>query len=468
MVTSLLDLPDEALRLILQALGSDAFEMPSEARSLAICCRRLDSIYRASARTLRLAKSASASDCARLWDRFPLLVVLDLNFDRIPDLMWRDFPSSGRYRRVNIWPWCGRPGAFPNGLVRNGLKSIRLSSGEMHVRELQEMLDNATGLEELSLIDFTLYLGLQHDEYSDETCTFSLERHGGSLKKLELSGVGIKPFPWALDERVPQWYEYQGPDFDLRWLQLSSMSALEHLEFSLFAPRGYEICELATLPGLQYLDLYDMKIEDEFVEDIIPSLPRLRSVKFAYCRNLGPRVLQFLPSHLTLLDVSSTHILSQDESLGLESSPHSLWTRNGTRSVSTLVAEELDDIGFDFFMHLFDGASIAHLSLDGSNCLEDGALVNLLSNAPCLLTLSVAGQYGLNDGMLSPISRMASLRELCLRSTDITDDYLALLASGLCQKSLRLIDLRRCRGLEDKTGARRFLSERFASCNILL
>lgn len=194
----LLDLPDEALRLIILALchdvlrdhrDEDGLARPHRRRgptfcnfkpidappapNLSSCSRRLNYLYRTSIRTLDLRAIYSASECERLLDRFPNVVSLDLH-----------------WQPCGQWAW----------LVRTGIKSVRINRCGMHVRELQEILKKITGLEELELRNCDV--GLDHElaYYTDEMCTVALERHAGSLKKLVLSDTALQtaliPTPW--------------------------------------------------------------------------------------------------------------------------------------------------------------------------------------------------------------------------------------------------------------------------------
>lgn len=181
MAISLLDLPDEALRVILLSLGSDVLTdsdrkyfsggsiankrtTPNKAQCLANCCRRLDAIYRTSVCTLTLYKSYSVSTCARLWDRFPQIATLHIDFTYVPGFALSDF-SAPPYPA----PWRSEHAAFPNGLVRNGVKEIRLHSGIMQVRELHEMVENCTGLEELCLRSCRVLLEREHAGFTDQS-----------------------------------------------------------------------------------------------------------------------------------------------------------------------------------------------------------------------------------------------------------------------------------------------------------
>lgn len=303
MVASLLDLPYAAILLIFLALGRDVLRDTIGARgphmsyamSLARCSSRLDAIYRTSVSTLYSYRAHLPSDCARLCARFPLISDIDISFRDVPGFAPSDFPPSA----IPL-PWNSEPGAFPNGLVQNGVKSIQLSRGAVHVRELQAMLENCTALEELILTRFLVQLdGRDAATSSDEIRSFSLERHAGSLKKLTFGNVNVCRAHSDRHEVV-----------DLRWLHLHTMSSLLHLDFDLARPSGYAISELPLLPSLECLVLtYVLDLTDKDVGAIIPSIPRLLSMDLRGYVRLTYRVLELLPSSLDSLEISLNHCL---------------------------------------------------------------------------------------------------------------------------------------------------------------
>lgn len=220
---------------------------------------------------------------------------------------------------------------------------------------------------------------------------------------------------------------------------------------------------------LELLGLRSMSVEDMDIAAILPSLPRLRSLNLRRCRNLTYRILRFLPSHLDLLDVSMTAILNPLPFGAEEMDPSSpsLSEQQGTREVKSLVAEALTHPRFGHFLRLIDGASVRHLSLVRSKLDVTADFLHFLANAPCLRKLELECVQGLDEKVFSSISHAASLRELDVRGTNTTDRSLALLASGPCRKSLRLINLTWRRGIENRAGVHRLFVEHFDRCEVV-
>lgn len=350
----------------------------------------------------------------------------------------------------------------------------------MHICMLREMIGNCTAMEELFLICFKLHLEREDDAYIDEDRNFGLERHAGSLKRITISESTVQHAP------PPSGGGGAKMEVDLRWLHLPVMSALEGLELCGISPRGYALSELPTLPSLKCLALVQMDIDDAGVQALIPSLPGLHSVKFSSCGNLTYRVLQFLPAHLDILDVSFTKILTP--SAGVEE-PDFLVSRHGVRagkgSVKRLVVEgmavgagifvelqDVDPLRFEAFLECYDAATIFHYYLTDSILHDSDGLVYFLSKATGLQKLDLSRvtvldkERVLDRDIFSSVSKLASLRELNLDSTSVTHECLAILAEGPCRKSLRKINLRGCLGIEDRAGVRRLFSDLFDNCDV--
>lgn len=256
-----------------------------------------------------------------------------------------------------------------------------------------------------------------------------------------------------------------------------------HLEFYNIDPRGRAISDLSAcraLPSLEHLSMIDMSIEDEDVEAIIPSLPRLRSLNVSACRFLTCRVLDMLPASLDLLDVMSTAILAPPPDTGaMDYSRRSSSARKGMRTVKSLVAVHAQQVNnslpasacFDRFLNLFDETSILLLNLSNSP-LNSNDFICFISNTPHLIKLGLRHiDAGLDENAFNAISQLASLQELDLDSAVIDDDCLSILANGPCRKSLRRIDLTDSTlpaRIVDIAGTRRLFSERFDRCNIIL
>lgn len=270
MSLSLLDLPDEALLLIFLALGSDTISLRSAysarkgiespehrnegtTRGLASCSRRLYSIHGKSVASLNIRRECIAADCARRWDRFPLVANLFIQFERPSYAKSNLFPQAsepgfgsddseadtGAKTSIPV-TWPGKPGAFPNCLARNGIKRVRLFRGAIYVRELHEMMKNSPDLEELELRDMFVRLERETLSYTDDMCTSSLERNTGSLTKLVLSSAVVAGSTAGADRKL----------LDLRWFDLASMSSLSQLELYQVTLNSYALSELARITTL--------------------------------------------------------------------------------------------------------------------------------------------------------------------------------------------------------------------------
>lgn len=480
MSSSLLYLPDEALRHIFLSLGSDtpsdrlfigsrALSVRRRAyRNLAACNRRLNTIYRNTVTRLTLTKRYTASDCARLWERFPRIAELRFNLSDVPGFMDVDFTSA-----ADPGPWCGTPQAYPTGLVRDGVKAIVLGHGpgvaSIHVRELQAMMENCCGLETLSFKNVGVHLDRESAEYTDDACSFSLERHARTLWKLEFIQGSLRSLPAN---------DLANRDVDLRWLKLPSLSALRHLALSGLRPAGGSFSQLAALANLDTLSLRNMFVEDEWLKAVLPSLPQLRTVMLVSCPLLTSAVLLSLPLDLDLLDVSGSGILASG------SSRYSCRARMGT--VKALVAEDIpyrEQEGdasscmlFEPFLSLFSGASISQLDLNADHH-PSRDLPHLLSSTPNLLTLRLApSQYEFahrrtDIAVYSAISQLSRLRNLDMdipTMAQISIDGLVSLASGPSRHSLRRIRLSFENSVGDIVAAnlRRIVSKRFDECVI--
>lgn len=460
MVLSFLSLHDEALRHIFLALGSDTIvlALPNEdtlledschdrsfgsgadsrkrtgadALSLASCSKRLNTIYRASVRTLSLRRTYSGDECARLWSRFPGVNALD--FDLRDDDQGFSFHVYREDDPAVVWR--GTPAVYPTGLVRNGIKSITLQYGGMHVLEMQAMLQNCNGLKALELLFSGVAFDRDAAEYTDEMCSFGLERHAATLEKLTFFHSCIRTPPLA---------EFSN-SVDLRWLNLSRLSKLKDLAIADVMPTGDTFYQVAALTNLASLSLSDLKIDDIAVEAFFPSLPQLRSLNLDSCRKLTYRVLQWLPPQLDRLDISNTKILRKALT-PLSTAAH------GTKSVKTLVAIDEVNPRFGHFFLNYTGQSIESLALGSSTLKSSNDLHHILSMTPNLLKLCLCQIKGLNESIFIIISQLARLRELILRETDTSDQGLVLMANGPCSQSLRRLDLVSCPLIEDTEGA---------------
>lgn len=476
MVLNLLDLSDEDISFVFLALGSATLrdcepairrfdpEETSAIRSLASCCRRLDTIYRSTVRSLRLSNTYSELDCTRLLSRYPHIAALKVSLCCLPGYRRCDFPvqASRETRRDSLAP-------YPSMLIHNRIKSITLQcwsyESGVSVRELRAMLEKNSCLEELVLDRVTVYVDRRLSEYSDEDRTLCLERHAATLQKLVVTLCSIVfPSSSAADDDV-NGLNMERANVDLRWFRLSSLTALCCLKLDAISPQqGSFIQYLAPLVNLEDLSLEDSEIGDEEMQLILSSLPLLCSVDVSNCRNLSYRVMAYLPSHLTFLDVSRTRIL---DSGGVF---YSTQGRKEKKTVSTLRANYLhtDNANFGLFLKFYSGASISNFEMGyGSECCSED-LINFLFSTPNIrkLDLSYAfGQQSVDLNVFNSISKLTALRELTLSEFETLLEALPLIAYGPCRRSLRLINFRNYI-LHDCETIRQRVLELFDRCDV--
>lgn len=467
----LLSLPDEALSPIFLAVGSgtvydrapcseDDLETLRARLSLAACCKRLNSIYRSTVRILILEKDYDESTCARLWKLFPLVTDLRLT-------TWQSGMPTFRF-------WMD--------MVRNGIKSVVLERVSWHVLDLQALLESFTGLETLELRLFDVHLDPESADYSDEQCSFSLERHAPTLRKLTIfrSYICVDP----PDDDYHSW----DPAVDFRWLKLSNLSVLSHLELSNLKPSEGTFFLLATLFQLHSLALLSVEIEDEHLTAILPSLSQLRTVKLRFCEQLTYRVLQFLPLDLDCLDVFGSGIVGFEEVWdrprgppecieGVECAQLLPRVRKRTGSVKLLYTSTMADRNCMLFLRMYAGKGIMALAFTTT----DGSyldLVYLLSRTPNLVRLRISVGKQVDEDfdrpftmcidVYSALSQLSRLRYLSLRDIGLSPsaEELAVLANGPCRHSLLGIHLsgRHMTEATDLTNFCRLVSQRYDRC----
>lgn len=448
-----MSLQDDTLRHLFLALGGVSLRDSGprfehqDARNLGNCNMRLHALYRNSIRKLLLGKSYSESECTRIWQRFPGITSIHFDLCSIPGYRNDDFASGAR----------PPGGVLGTGLVRTGVKSISFGNSCVPVRELRAMMESFTGLESFEFVSGGVYLDRDSSDYTDERCSFSLERHAATLESLNfvsssLSILGAgEQFPnGALDE--------DDNEVDLRWLQLSNLVALDCLKLSSITVAGNSFSHLSTPSRITSLSLTRLPISDEDMVAILSSQPQLRSIALRGCLELSDRILLSLPTHLDSLDITASRILKPSHFELLErGSKASKVVKNlslgGALSPFTFV--ETEELCTDFFFRVVDGRSIIQLDLSSSRLDSPDNVVALLSESPNIVTLKL----GLIGDMVSvsiycAISQLSKLCDLDLyrtRASVLDSTTLDLLAGGPCKHSLRLIILSLRRALTMQT-----------------
>lgn len=247
-------------------------------------------------------------------------------------------------------------------------------------------------------------------------------------------------------------------------------------------PSSIAFSQLSALANLQSLSLCDLSIEDTVIKAVLPSMPQLRSLRLVGCQYLTYRIIQSLPHHLDLLDVSDTPILgiayaACEEEFAGHSSTELEGTRTndwGTRCIERLIARNLSRTGsvqyamggpaFDRFLEIYNGSSLRDISISVSGQRVSNDLVRILAETPNLLKLDLGSVRGLDQDAYNSISQLASLGDLNLFDTSVSDECLIGIAKGPLRHSLRHINLRWCRRIHDIEGVRRLFSESFTDC----
>lgn len=153
------------------------------------------------------------------------------------------------------------------GLVRSRVKAIKLLGFDLHVCELQAMLENFTGLQTLELSDVCLYATALGHGLTGPTgaSIFSLERHFETLERLSLNSIS------ATDEE-------QDVPIEARWFDLTGLSVLKSLQLKSCRLGRSAFSQLSALKNLRALTMYDVEVDDRAIEALLPTLPFLRSL----------------------------------------------------------------------------------------------------------------------------------------------------------------------------------------------
>lgn len=371
----LLSLPDQALSLIFLALGSDCLtegdmRASADARSMASCCTRLNSIYRSSVETISLEKSYPPFVCGRVLLRYPHITTLELYLWRVPG-----FEMSNYTARGGPMPCSEAPMAFPLCLITEKVNSLLLRTGAVSVHMLQATLEKCTQLQTLNLMCHVFHDRAREDN-TDELCTFSLEGHASSLKCLVVID--------SMAEHINS--------IDLRWLALSSLSALTDVRIYHVKWHSGAFRRLASAKCLEFLYLFDVGVCDEDLEAVLPFLPQLHSVSLVRCKNLSGRILASLPQDLELLSISETRILNYFADAAAST------IFDGTRTLKKLVARRLEAPSFERFLDFFAGPSIESLDLYFCHFQTTNDLMYLLERTSSLEELTLRFASGIGDG----------------------------------------------------------------------
>lgn len=390
-----------------------------------------------------------------MWERFPEVAALDF---QLGGTKFAHPHFGGKNLQIQ---WLGTPAAYPTGFVRSSVKEISIEVGGMHVRELQEMIKSCTSLERLEMKCLALYLDREHITYPDDLCTISLDEQAETLERLVVSTINTQPIE---PDGVEGWY------VDLRWLQLFRLSALKFLQIESLLPHESSFSQLGNLKDLETLVFDNLRIEDKDLTAILPCMPRLRCVRLIHCLFLSFRILQWLPRHLDVLDVSYSFILSSDfplEDGGVEALTHTSGAEKGTLCVVELVAEGVRDPYFGHFLYMYSGASLTHLNLSFSEeWSSPDAMVYLLSRTPNLVDVNLSYTDFMDGNVYGAVSKLGQLSKLNLASTvsaKMSDcERLGMLKSGPCRQSLAVF----C-GFEaflDTDGGVTFFKDHFPRC----
>lgn len=372
-----LSLPDPALTSVFKKLGGDIFsddnvEDSTDARNLAICCTRLNLIYRKCVQNVSLNKFYSPSQCGRILLRYPSINDLSLDLSIVPNLRASDAPRHGSART-----WSASPTAYPLCLITSRLKWLRLADGWMHVRHLQAVIEKCSNLEMLDLADCRVYLDRDCDVYTDETCSFSLERHASSLKELFV-------------DFSRKWIETSNPVIDIRWLALFSLSALTHVHISGAKWDSNSFRQLANAVNLKSLSLDQIPVSDADLEAVLPALPQLRLVALRCCKNLSFRTLAWLPQTLDILDVSLTSAILQFPA------GRSRASDDGKKTVKELIADGVKEPSFGYFLEVYAGHSLESVILPFCEWRTASELLYLLERAKGLKRLDLRDGRGID------------------------------------------------------------------------
>lgn len=395
-----------------------------------------------------LKKNYTATDCARLWKMYPRTVALKFDLSNLPR---RPFSKFVDPEERKSWRGFEAPAVYPMCLVQKDIKTVEITNGDMHSSELETTLGKCAELKALSVHDSIVYLDRGHLEADGEMDSYSLEWHAATLEKISFRFVN---FVLRGDKKR---------FFDLRWLYAVDLSTLKELELkSLYLP-PFPFSQLIALTNLHTLALCDLAIGDCDIEDLIPSLPKLRSLSLHQCHFLSEQSLQFIAARLNLLDVSRTEILRLPSS---SISAHNSGAPERMSAVKSLAVHSVTQPRFEVFLHYFSAISIERLSLRYIRWGSPADLAYILSKATGLLELELSSIFWLDDSVYMAISKLARLRKLNLRKTNASHDILPWLASGACRHSLRRIDFTRCSNFEDMADARVLALDRFDSCEI--
>lgn len=395
-----LSLPDHVLASIFLKLGSDGLNdipichhacpdprhvVSDDARILASCSTRLHAIYRESVSTLQLYRRFSEASCGRILSRYPRIVTIC-------------FRSLTRALRTE--PCSETPSNFPISLVAGTVKCLSLDSIQMPMRKLQTMLEGFTNLKMFFLQHCHLQLDHPSENYADDACSLSLERHASSLHFLSVSSNRI-----GLGDNK---------SFDMRWLALYSLSTLTEFNLGYINILGGAFRHLSNATRLEIMCLVEVSVTDEDVEAVLPHLPHLRKICLQSCQRLSWRILACLPQNLDTLNVSDTSVLK------LPTGRTSV--RDGGGTLKTLLASGVEDPRFEHLLELFAGDSINSIELESvffeSECTAQRDLFYLLNRATNLdaLFLSPDSLPGLPESEFR--AAIASATGLDTRSGD--------------------------------------------------
>lgn len=230
--------------------------------------------------------------------------------------------NSALSENETLCSWPGSLRACADCLLTEKTKSVFLEFNQIHVQALEEALNKCKILETLSVCGL-IYCELGTAEYLDEECTFSLERHASSLKRLFVDRCTVCQYD---SEILDPFYVHC---IDLRWFQFSRLSALTHLTLMHVNWHGDAFRKVAGVTSLEEIDLSGSKVSDADLEAVLPFLSKLRSVNLSRCRLLTYRSLAWLTQVLDRLSLSQKPIFeSPVDRDGVRD--------DGTRTVKTL------------------------------------------------------------------------------------------------------------------------------------
>lgn len=428
---------------------------PLAGRALASSCSRLNAIHRTTVDELTLVKSYSEEECERLWTRYPCITALDLCLRYVPGSIRDDVsplerlpvPASNFFSllaRSNAQPPLS-PSAYPLCMVRSNVKKLTIHGARMQLCELREIIESCAALESLQIYETWLFLDKKPRDCAANLCSVSLEKHAPSLRHLSIRNCEMMVFGVLYDRGRSPAHLY----LDLRWFQVAKLMNLHSLTLgSLRLDAGPSLLQITGHPSLKSLSLFGLSVSAEELDDILPSLPKLRSVDFDDVDSLDGNILHWLPAQrdpsggrnswpATSLDLVSADCVTQP-----------FWRIGAHLSVKKL--------RFKDFLRPFAGASITCLDLTAilSNSCED--LVFLLSRTPNLLELKLRNPEVMESVFFEEeITNLCICRSIsqlpCLRTLTLglivpgnIANCIEVLASGPCRDSLHLADLRQC------------------------